>query len=279
LLKLNKPSTQLIFVVVAAGIAAFLIFPLWWLVSTALKPEAEIFVKYPSLWPSAPTFRNFERAIGTSGLLTYLRNSMITAVGSALITTSVAGLAAYGFAKFRFKARQPLMLMLIAAQMFPFAVLLITIYPLLRHTGLLNSLTGLTISYIVFSLPSSIYILYTFFSQIPEELLEAARIDGASELKILRQVVLPLSLPGLVAVAVYSFMWAWNDLFYSLTIMSSKDMRTVGPGLMLEFFGEMQQDWGAAMAASFLASAPVVLTFAFLQRYFIQGLTAGAVKG
>jgi len=128
------------------------------------------------------------------------------------------------------------------------------------------------------SLPTGTYMLYAYFAHIPDELLEAARIDGAGEFTVLARVVLPLSFPGLIAVGVYAFMWAWNDLFYSLTIISSKELRTVGPGLLLEFFGEMQQDWGAAMAASFLASAPVVLVFAFLQRFFIQGLTAGAVK-
>jgi multiple sugar transport system permease protein len=120
--------------------------------------------------------------------------------------------------------------------------------------------------------------LYTFFARIPSDLIEAARIDGASEIEILRRIVLPLSLPGLIAVAVYAFMWAWNDLFYALTIMTSNELRTVGPGLLLEFFGEMQQDWGGAMAASLLASMPVVLVFALLQRFFVEGLTAGAVK-
>jgi multiple sugar transport system permease protein len=278
MLKLTRLSSQVVFIAVALTIGLFLLFPIVWLITTSIKPDPEIFVKFPSLLPSAPTLAHFERALRASGLVMYLRNSFVTAVGSAVLTTTLAALAAYGFAKFRFTGRQPLMLMLIAAQMFPFAVLLITIYPLLKASGLLNTLTGLTLSYIVFALPSGIYILYTFFAQIPDELLEAARMDGASEFKILRTVVLPLALPGLVAVAVYAFMWAWNDLFYSLTIMSSQNMRTVGPGLMLEFFGEMQQDWGAAMAASFLASMPVVLVFAFLQRYFIQGLTAGAVK-
>jgi multiple sugar transport system permease protein len=278
MLRLTSPLSRAVFFGVAATIGAFLLFPVMWLIGTSLKPQVEIFVKFPTLLPIAPTLDNFSRALQTSGLLDYLRNSFVTAIGSSLLTTALAALAAYGFAKYRFVARRPLMLMLIAAQMFPFAVLLITIYPLLKSVGLLNTLTGLTLSYIVFALPSGVYILYTFFVQIPDELIEAARIDGAGELTILRAVVLPLSLPGLIAVAVYAFMWSWNDLFYSLTIISSKDLRTVGPGLMLEFFGEMQQDWGAAMAASFLASAPVVLIFAFLQRYFIQGLTAGAVK-
>lgn len=278
MLELNRLSARAAFIGVAMAIALFLFFPVLWLITTSFKPDAEIFLKFPSILPAAPTLHHFEKALQASGLLIYLRNSFVTAVGSAVLTTTLAALAAYGFAKFSFRGRQTLMLMLIAAQMFPFAVLLITIYPMLKAAGLLNTLTGLTLSYIVFALPSGIYILYTFFAQIPDELLEAARIDGASEFMVLRKVVLPISIPGLVAVGVYSFMWAWNDLFYSLTIMSSNDMRTVGPGLMLEFFGEMQQDWGAAMAASIMASAPAVLVFAFLQRYFIQGLTAGAVK-
>lgn len=278
MLNLTSKTAKMLFVVMLLAIGFFLLFPIFWLCATSLKPATEIVVKYPSLFPSTPTFNHFVRALEMSGLLTYLRNSLATSIGSALLTTCLAALAAYGFAKFKFRGRQSLMFILIAAQMFPSAVLLITIYPLLQTMGLLNTLSGLSLSYIVFALPSGIYILYTFFSQIPDELIEAARIDGASEMTVLRKVILPLSMPGLIAVAVYAFMWAWNDLFYSLTIMSSKDMRTVGPGLMLEFFGEMQQDWGAAMAASILASAPVVLMFAFLQRYFIQGLTAGAVK-
>jgi multiple sugar transport system permease protein len=278
MLKLTRPSSQAVFAGVATAIAVFLLFPVLWLVLTALKPDAEIFVKLPALLPSSPTLAHFEQALKAAGLATYLRNSLLTATGSAILTTVLAALAAYGFAKFRFRARQPLMLALIAAQMFPFGVLLMTLYPMLKAVGLLDTLTGLTLSYIVFALPTGTYMLYAYFAHIPDELLEAARIDGAGELTVLARVVLPLSFPGLIAVGVYAFMWAWNDLFYSLTIISSKELRTVGPGLLLEFFGEMQQDWGAAMAASFLASAPVVLVFAFLQRYFIQGLTAGAVK-
>jgi len=277
-LSLRRRSSQAVFAAVTLAIGLFLLFPLVWLVTTAFKPEAEIFLTFPTLLPSAPTWHNFVRAVKAAGIGTYLKNSLIAASGSAVLTTTLATLAAYGFSKFRFRARQPLMLMLIAAQMFPFAVLLITLYPMLKAIGLLDTLTGLTVSYIVFALPTGTYMLYSYFRQIPDELIEAARIDGAGELKLLVRVVLPLSLPAVVAVGIYAFMWAWNDLFYALTIISSDDLRTVGPGLMLQFFGEMQQDWGAAMAASLLASAPVVLMFTFLQRYFVQGLTAGAVK-
>lgn len=268
----------MLFAASVALIASFLLVPILWLVVTAFKVEREIFVTVPVLLPREPTLENFRRVLTSTSLPRYLWNSLVTAGGSAVLTTTLAALAAYGFAKFEFRGRVPLMFGLIAAQMFPFAVILISLYPMLQSAGLLNTRLGLVLSYIVFALPSGTYILFAFFKSLPSELIEAARIDGASEPAILARVVLPMAIPGLVAVAVYSFMWAWNDLFYALTIITSPDLRTVGPGLLLEFFGEMQQDWGGAMAASALASLPVVILFALLQRFFVQGLTAGAVK-
>lgn len=256
----------------------FLFFPVYWMAATALRQSGEIFVQFPSLLPDRPTLTNFWRALSQSDLPLYLRNSLVTAGGSALATTTLAALAAYGFAKFRFKGRHGLMYVMIAAQMFPFAVILISLYSLLQLLGQLNTLPGLTIAYIVFALPPAIYILYSFYVQLPDELIEAARIDGASEWSILARVILPLSRPVLIAVAVYSFMWAWNDLLYSLTILTKDSLRTIGTGLLLTFFGEMQQDWGGAMAAAILASLPAVTVFAFLQRFFVEGLTTGAVK-
>lgn len=278
MLQLNSVASRSLFVGVVVFIALFLLFPIYWMIVTALKPEPEIFVRMPTLLPLMPTLENFTRVLTRTNLSVFLKNSFVTAGGSALVTTLLSALAAYGFAKFTFALRRPLMLLMISAQMFPFAVLLISLYPMLKSAELLDTRFGLILSYIVFALPTGIYMLYTFFARIPSDLIEAARIDGASEIAILRRIVLPLSLPGLIAVAVYAFMWAWNDLFYALTIMTSNELRTVGPGLLLEFFGEMQQDWGGAMAASLLASMPVVLIFAFLQRFFVEGLTAGAVK-
>jgi multiple sugar transport system permease protein len=256
----------------------FLFFPVYWMLATSLRPQGEIFVQYPSLFPSAPTLANFWRALSQSQLLIYLRNSLVTAGSSAAITTTLAFMAAYGFAKFRFRGRHALMYVMIAAQMFPFGIILISLYSMLQSAGLLNTLFGLTVAYIVFALPPAIYILYSFLSRVPDELIEAARIDGAAEATILTRVVLPLSKPALISVAIYSFMWAWNDLLYSLTLITADNLRTIGPGLLLTLFGEMQQDWGGAMASALLASLPAVLVFASLQRYFVQGLTSGAVK-
>jgi multiple sugar transport system permease protein len=249
------------------------------MISTAFKPTAEIFVRFPTLLPDAPTLANFRGVLGQGDLPVWLGNSLLTAGGAALLTTVLATLAAHSFARFRYRGRKPLMALMISAQMFPFAVLLISLYPLLQAAGLLNTRLGLTIAYIVFALPTGTYMLFSYFVRLPEELMEAARIDGASELRILLRVVLPVSVPGLVTVALYSFMWAWNDLLYAMTLITSPDLRTVGPGLLMSQLGEMRQDWGAAMAASLVASLPVVLAFAMVQRWFVQGLTAGAVKG
>jgi multiple sugar transport system permease protein len=256
----------------------FLFFPVYWMLATALRPAGSVFVQFPSLFPDEPTLENFRRTLVDSDLLLYLSNSLITAGGSAFFTTSLAMLAAFGFAKYRFRGRHVLMYAMIAAQMFPFGIILISLYSLLFAAGLLNTLFGLTIAYIVFALPPAIYILYSFFSRMPDALIEAARIDGATEWQILTRIVLPLSKPALISVAVYSFMWAWNDLLYSLTLITRDNLRTIGPGLLLTMFGEMQQDWSGAMAAAIMASLPAVLVFMFLQRYFVEGLTSGAVK-
>jgi multiple sugar transport system permease protein len=272
-------TARIVFALTFVALAAFLGFPVFWMVSTAFKPTAEVFVRFPTLLPDAPTLANFRGVLGQGELPVWLMNSLLTAGGAALLTTVLATLAAHSFARFRYRGRKPLMALMISAQMFPFAVLLISLYPLLQAAGLLDTRFGLTIAYIVFALPTGTYMLFSYFVRLPEELMEAARIDGASEIMILIRVVLPVSVPGLVTVALYAFMWAWNDLLYAMTLVTSPELRTVGPGLLMSQLGEMRQDWGAAMAASLVASLPVVLAFALVQRWFVQGLTAGAVKG
>ena len=170
------------------------------------------------------------------------------------------------------------MLFMISAQMFPYAVLLISLYPLMQWLNLFDTHTGLILAYLVFAMPASIYIMFSYIVNLPDELIEAARMDGAGEILIFRQLILPLMIPGLITVFLYSFMWSWNDLLYSLTLITSESKRTIGSGLLLSFLGEMEQDWGAAMAGSVIVSLPVIAAFTLLQRFFVQGLTAGAVK-
>ena len=278
MLKLLTWRARLGFWSVFAVIASFLFLPLVWMGLTSIKPESEVFVRFPTLWPKAATLGSYTSLFNRGDMVDNIKNSLITAGGGALLTVILATYAAYSFAKFRYRGRKSLMFLMLSAQMFPFAMLLISLYPLLQQLGLLNTHLGLILAYIILALPSGTYMLYSYFVNIPTEIIEAARADGAGELYILHRIVLPLAMPAMVTVGLYSFMWAWNDLLFSLTLITKPELRTVGPALLLNYIGESKSDWAGAMAASIVSSLPVVIGFAFLQKFFIQGLTAGAVK-
>lgn len=275
---LRALSAKMVFASVAILIGLFLFFPIYWLAISAFKPDAELYRVIPTAFPEHFTLKHFMTAIFQGDLPLHLKNSLINSTSAAAINTWLALYAGFSFAKYRYLGRRFVMGFLLSAQMFPFGLLLITLYPSMSDLGLLDTRLGLILSYIVFALPVSTYMLYSYFSQVPDPLIEAARADGASDLRIFHTIVVPISLPAIVTVFLYSFMWSWNDLLYSMTIVISRDLRTVGPGLLLNYLNETNSDWGGAMAASILASLPVVTAFLFLQRLFIQGVTAGAVK-
>lgn len=278
MLDLTSPLARLVFGAILAVIALFLFFPIYWLVISAFKGNAELYRVAPTLFPHAPTLQHFETAFVRGNLLLHLKNSLIVSCSAAALNTALAIYAGYSFAKFRYSGRRAVMSLLLSAQVFPFGLLLISLYPLVTDLGLIDTRLGLVISYIVFALPVSTYMLYSYFSQVPSEMIEAARADGASELRIFHTIVLPVSIPAVVTVFLYAFMWSWNDLLYAMTLIVSDDKRTIGPGMLLTYLNETNADWGGAMAASIVASAPIVIAFAFLQRWFIQGVTAGSVK-
>lgn len=265
--------------IAAAVLCLFIFAPILWMLSTALKPPSEALQQMPSLIPIHPTLTNFSDAVTQGSLGLYVGNSVITAGCSALISTWLGSYAAYGLAKYRYRGSRVLMYVFLTGQMFPFAMLLITLYPMLQAWHLTNTYLGLILSYVVFSLPATIYIMHSYFSKIPMELIEAARVDGCSEMRTLHSIVLPISGAGLIAVALFAFMWGWNDLLFSLTLVTSEQLRMLGPGLLTSYLGQFRDNWGGIMAASLLASLPIVILFGLLQRYFIQGLMAGAVKG
>jgi multiple sugar transport system permease protein len=278
MLDLSGIAARTVFALVLGLIALFLFFPIYWLAISALKPNAELYRIIPTLIPQAPSLEHFATAFGRGNLLRHMANSLIVSGSAAALNTILAMYAGYSFAKFRYRGRRVVMMALLSAQVFPFGLLLISIYPILTEFGLLDTRLGLTLSYIVFALPVSTYMLYSYFSQVPSELIEAARADGAGDLRIFHTIILPVSIPAIVTVFLYGFMWSWNDLLYSLTLIVSEELRTIGPGLLLSYLNEVNADWGGAMAASLVASAPVVMAFIFLQRWFIQGVTAGSVK-
>ena len=278
MLELSSRGMRLAFASFAVLVGLFLFAPVYWLAISAFKGNSELYRIIPTLWAQEPVLTHFRTAFGRGDLFGNLKNSLIVSGGSALLNTTLAAYAGYAAAKFDFRGRRPLMIALLSAQVLPFGLLLITIYPVLVKVGLLDTHLGLVLASIVFALPVSIYMLFSYFSQVPSELIEAARADGAGELRIFHTIVLPISVPALVTVFLYAFMWSWNDLLYSMTLIVSEEKRTIGPGLLLNYLNETNSDWGGAMAASLVASLPILIAFAILQKSFIQGVTAGAVK-
>jgi multiple sugar transport system permease protein len=211
-------------------------------------------------------------------LLRYLGNSLLVASVTAIASLVISTYAAYAFSKFRFRGRRSLMFLVLSAQMFPQALLLITLYLMFARLQLLNTYLVLVLSFTTFTLPLCIWMLKGYFDQIPNDLIEAAKVDGANQLQIIHRVLLPVTGPALVATGLFAFMRGWNDFIYALTLVG-KDKQTLPPGLVLTYVGEFQAQWADMMAASLLVSLPLVIAFVIFQRHIVSGLTAGAVKG
>ena len=182
MLDLSTWQAKAIFTGIALLVGFFLFFPVYWLIVSSLKPDAELYSLSPTLWPNELTLKHFRTAIFDGSLPLHLSNSLIVSLSSATINATLATYAGYSFAKYRYAGRRPIMLFMLSAQMFPFGLLLITIYPLLTNFGLLDTRFGLMLSYIVFALPVATYMLYSYFSQVPNELIDAARLEAFSEL-------------------------------------------------------------------------------------------------
>jgi multiple sugar transport system permease protein len=211
--------------------------------------------------------------------LTYFLNSVIASTFATLLSITVSVFAGYAFSRFRFPAKRAVLVFILASQMFPLVVLLVGIYILFRQLNLLDTYLGLILAFTSFSLPFSIWMMRGFFDTVPPELEQAAMVDGATRLQALLRVILPLVGPGVIAVGLYSFLNAWNNLLFALSLTSSQNMRTIPPGFLLTYVGEFQYQWADAMAGSVMVSLPMIVVFIFLQRYLIKGMTAGAVKG
>ena len=273
----KTPAFRVFFWFFTVLIGGFIFLPLLWMINTALKPTAETFSL--DFFTGTKTLENIVHIVTDEKIMRYLRNSLVVSFGSSLMATIVCAFAAYSFSKFRYRGRKLVMGLFMMSQAFPQAILLLSIYVLMQKTGLLGSYWALLISYVVFTLPVGTWTLKSYFDQLPDSLIESARIDGAGNLKIMFQIVFPITIPGMISIAIYGFVWSWNDLLYSMTLVTDTAKRTLASGLVMTFLGEASTNWGYMMAASIVAAIPVTIIFIFLQRYFIQGLTSGAVKG
>ncbi|MFJ5676568.1 carbohydrate ABC transporter permease [Streptomyces sp. NPDC093097] len=264
----------------AVGLAfsALMAFPLYWMLLTAFRPATEIHADPPHFWPDHLTLEHFRRALGTPTFWDNVRASVLIGVGTVLVSLLVGTLAAFALARFSFAGRKALVLVILGVQMIPLAGLIIPVYLLLSDAGLTDSLTGVVLTYLVFTLPFTVWLLRGFIAAVPVELEEAAMTDGCTRLGAFRRVVLPLLAPGLVATSIYALVQAWNEYVLAYVLLSSNDKQTLSIWLM-SFQTSFGTDYGGLMAGATLTALPVAVFFALVQRRIAAGLTTGAVKG
>lgn len=254
------------------------LFPLYWLLKVAVTPNNLLYSEGVRMWPSATTFEHFRFVIAHSAFPTFFKNSLIVAGSTALVVTIIASLSGYALSRFSFRTKYWIVGLMLLTQMFPLVMLVAPIFKMLSPLGLTNSLTGLVIVYSAFNVPFATFLMQSFFDGIPKDLEEAAMIDGATQFVAFRQIILPLTLPGIAATLGFVFTAAWSELLFALMLISGNDAATFPVGL-LSFVSKFSVNFGQMMAAGVLALIPACLFFLLIQRYLVQGLTAGAVKG
>ncbi len=253
------------------------LFPLYWMMATSLKTPRDIF-RLPSLWPHNITFANYRILVVDKGFLTNIANSFLVAAAVTLISVSLSALAAYAMTRFRLRFRGLIGRLILFAYLTPVSLLFIPLSILMAQLHLGNSLQGLVLVYLTFSLPLGTWLLQSFFRGVPRELEEQGRIDGLTRFGALVRIVLPLSAPGLAAVAIFTFTGAWNELLLALVLITSDDQRTAPLALNYLITSDVLP-WGPLMAGAVVASLPLVILYFVAQRFMVQGMSAGAVKG
>ncbi|CAL9394138.1 carbohydrate ABC transporter permease [Streptomyces sp. enrichment culture] len=257
----------------------FLAFPFVWLASTAFKPATELAGLHPTWIPQDPTLANFRQAFHEQPLLRAALNSLLTASASALVAVAVATPTAYVMARRRGALARAATVWVVVSQAFPFVLLIIPLFLVLKNLRLIDSLPGLVLVYVVWSLPFALWMLTGYVRAVPAELEEAAAVDGAGRLRTLVSVTVPLLAPGIAATALFAFVTAWNEFFFALVLLKTPEHQTL-PVLLTRFIGaEGVADLGPLAAAAFLATLPSLLVFALIQRRITGSLLAGAVKG
>lgn len=259
-------------------VAAVIGFPVYWMVLTAFRPASDVLSNPPVFWPNGFTLDNFARAMGTETFWPNVRSSVLIGLGTVLVSLVIGTLAAFALARFRFAGRKAFVVVILGVQMIPLAALVIPVYLLVNDAGMTDTLTGVILTYLVFMLPFTIWLLRGFIAGIPVELEEAAMVDGCTRLGAFRRVILPLLAPGLVATSIFAMIQAWNEYVLVYVLLSSPEKQTLSIWLV-SFQTGFGTDYGGMMAGATLTALPVVVFFLFVQRKIAAGLTVGAIKG
>jgi multiple sugar transport system permease protein len=256
--------------------------PMIWMLLTSIKSGFAAMQSPPQWWPNEPTLASYKKLLDPTNsvgqdFLRFFWDSLFVATTTTILAVIVAVPAAYAFSRFDFPGRKFLFFSVLLRNMFPAVIFLVPLFILMRLLGLVNTHGSLVLTYLTFGLPLAIWLLKGFYDNIPYQLEQAARIDGATRFQAFLLIVMPLSVPGIIATAIYSFIGAWNEYIFAYTFLNKNDQLTLPVGIQ-RFFSENTTDFPGLMAASFMMSVPVVVLFLLLQRYFVRALTEGAVK-
>ena len=277
MLNRSSPTSLVIRYVVLAVGALLMATPFLYMLGTSFKPHAFVLETPPRFIPSEPTLDNYTRALTTNHFGRYFLNSLIVATISTAIIVVLAAMLAYAFARWDFPGRSTLFYLMLGTMMVPSLVLIIPQFVLARDLHLLNSRWGLIAVYSA-GTAFSMFLLRGFFEELPQDLLDAALVDGAGPFRTFWDIALPLARPALAAVAIFSFLGAWDEFTWALTAISDEDLYTLPIGLRL-FQQQHGTEWGLVFAASTISVVPTIAVFVIFQRHFIKGVTSGAVKG
>ncbi len=262
--------------VIVLLLAIYCLFPVIWVVLSSFKPQSELFRIPMTFLPKNWTLENYVEALSHGSFITYFSNTLFVAVVSTVITVLINIMCGYALAKYIFPGRNLIFSIMIGTLMIPLQVIMIPIFLQLKRLGMLNTLWGIIIP--PAATPTGIFLARQYMVNLPNSMIESARIDGARELFIFRTIIIPLSKPIIATIAIFSFMWRWNDYLWPLIVITDNDKQTLQQALA-NFVGQLQINWSNLLAMTTISIIPVIVVFLMFQRYFMSGITTGAVKG
>jgi trehalose/maltose transport system permease protein len=270
------------FYVLLIIIAFYLIFPFYWSLRSSITPDNELFTTPVQYFPTHPTMGNYALVFNNGNFLKALANSTIVAVSVTVLSLIIGVIGSYALGRFRFRGRLPIMYLILSMTMFPSIAVLGALFERISQLGLYNQLPALIITYLIFTLPFTVWVLTSYFEQMPKDLEEAAYVDGCTPMQTLYMIMMPLIAPGLVTTGLLAFIQAWNEFLFAVSFMQTPDKRTV-PLAIFEFAtqtgGGFEIPWGSIMAGTVVVTVPLIVLVLIFQNRIISGLTAGAVKG
>jgi multiple sugar transport system permease protein len=276
---MNRVLRRIAFNLFAWTVVFVVAFPLVWMVITSVKPQFELFRNPPTFLPETITFEHYHRLLAETPFLTYMRNSLILGFATTALVIVVATLGAHSLVRFRYPGRERLAQLVLFTYLLPSVVLVLPLYLMMVRIGVANSLLSLVIAYTTFALPYALWLLRSFMQGIPDDLEAAALIDGASRMEAFFDVILPQALPGIISTALFTFILSWNEYLFALVLVNTDAARPLTTGVMNMLVSAFNIEWSLLMAAAVMMSLPLIVIFAFLQKYLTRGFGAGGVKG